>query len=186
MGTRALAALLAALLAACGQPLLYAELDAPSVAVTQALPALPGAPPIDAPATALPPGGMDLPLGGIDLGAEGEHSRITLNGATLQLLHPSAGTSFAGVRTAELQLLPAAGSNQAAVVIASYDRARDGAAADRLVLRAAAEVDLLPYLSAQQVRVQVLVAGVPPGPLGSTWSSDLTVDLHVLARVEVR
>jgi len=185
MGTRALAAVSAALLAACGQPLLYAEIDAPSVAVTQALPALPGSPPVDAPATALPPDGLDLPLGDIDLGAEGEHSRITLNGATLQLVNPAAGTSFSGVRAAELQLLTDPGGNQPAVVLASYDRARDGVASERLVLRAAAEVDLLPYLSAQRVRVQVVVAGTPPGPLGSTWSSDLTVDLHVLARVEV-
>jgi len=179
-------ALAAALLAACGEPILYAELDEPSVALTQSLPAMPGAPAVDLPATVLPPEGLDLPLGDIDLGAGGKHSRATLNGAVLQLVNPASGTSFAGIRRAELQLLPDGGTGGTLpVTLACYDRERDGAATDRLAFRAAEPVNLLPYLSARQVRVQVVVAGVPPGPAGSTWESDLTVDLHLLARVEL-
>lgn len=181
--TRRALALAASLLAACGEPILYAQVDEPSVAVTQSLPALPGSPPVDLPATVFPEGGLDLPLGNLDLGAEGEHSRATLNGAVLELLDPTPETSFAGVRQAELQLLPGGGA--APVAIASFDRERDGAAGRRLVLRPAEPMNLLPYLSADSLKVQVVVAGIPPGPVGTTWTSDLTVDLHLLARVEV-
>jgi len=182
MAPRALA-LAALLLAACGEPILYAQIDEPSVAFTQSLPALPGSPAVDLPATVLPEGGLDLPLGNLDLGAEGEHSRATLNGAVLELVTPAPDTSFAGVRRAELQLLPGGGA--APVTVASFDRERDGAAGRRLALRPGEPVNLLPFLRADQVKVQVVVAGIPPGPAGTEWRSDLTVDLHLLARVEV-
>lgn len=184
LNIRALAAAASSLLlAACGQPLLYAEIDVPSVAITQSMPDMPGAPPIDLPALTV---NLELSIGDLGLGARSERSSVTLNGAVLQLVGPAVGTTFAGLRTVELRLLPAAGSSQPEGVLATFDRARDGAAGDRIALRATDQVNLLPYLSADRVRVQVVAAGVPPGPVGSTWSSDLTVDLHVVARVDVR
>lgn len=181
------AALAAALLAACGEPLLYAEMEVASVAVTQALPTLPGSPQVDAPTTPLPPEGFDLDLGEIDLGAESEKSSVTLNGALFEITDPtSPETTFAGIRRAELLILPAAGSVEPPVTLALYDRDRDGPATTRLALRPVGPVNLLPYLSANQVKAQVIVGGIPPGPAGGSWTADLTVDMHLLARTELR
>ncbi|MBI5070520.1 MAG: hypothetical protein HZB56_20010 [Deltaproteobacteria bacterium] len=187
MARALIAALAAVLLSSCGEPLLYAEMEVASVAVTQTLPTLPGSPPVDVPTTPLPADGFDLKLGDIKLGGETEKSRVTLNGAVFEILNPtSPETTFAGIRRAELILLPAVGTSGPPVTLALYDRARDGAATTRLAMQPVGAVNLLPYLSAEQVRVQVVVGGVAPGPLGGTWTADLTVDLHVKARVEYR
>jgi hypothetical protein len=180
--TRRLAvALAAAALAACGKPLLYARLDAPSVTVTQALPALPGAPAVDGTAV-LPPGGVDFPVGDLVVDRSFQGSRVTLNGAALAMTGSGGGPSFAGIRRAVLRVT-APGGALVAADLASFDAVRDGAAGATLALRPETAIDLLPYLSAQALHLELELSGTPPGPEGTSWTADLTLDFHLVAQV---
>ena len=173
-------AALALALAACGDPLFYAKVDEPSLAVTQTLPPVPGAPAVDVPTATV--AALQFRVGDVVAGPGSEQSRLTLSGAKLTLLSPGAGTTFAGVRTAQVRVVAPPASALPAQTVATYDRDRDGPAGTVLALRGS-DVDVLPYLSTGALQLQLSAAGVPPGPVGTSWVADLTLDLHLVARV---
>jgi hypothetical protein len=170
-------------LAGCGDPLLYLKVDEPSLVVTQSLPTVPGAPPVDVPAVTLPPGGLDIDIGDVSVDTSGSRSRLELRRATLAMVAASPGTDFSGIRSASLVITPPVGADLPQVVVASFDAVRDGTAGAALVLSAASPVDLLPYLSTHKLHVEIVAAGSPPGPLGTSWTADLALDFHLLAMV---
>jgi hypothetical protein len=175
--------LAAAALAGCGDPLLFLRVDEPSLTVTQTLPPVPGAPAVAVPSVEIPPGGADVGVGDFAVGQSEKGSRLTLNGARLVLLSPAPGTSFSGITAASLAVVPPSGSALPPVTVAGYDQARDGPADAALVLTASGGADLLPYLGARTLRVVLTASGTPPGPAGSTWTADLTLDFHLVAEV---
>jgi hypothetical protein len=183
--TRALALAASALSlgAGCSDPLLFVQVDEPSLTVTQTLPPVPGAPAVAVSAFEIPPGGVEVSVGDLVVGSTSRGSRLTLNGARLALLAPAPGTTFAGVTAASLEVVPPAGSGLPQAAIATYDQARDGPAGATLALAGSAGVDLLPYLGAKTLRVVLGAAGTPPGPAGTSWTADLTLDLHLVAEV---
>jgi hypothetical protein len=180
---KTIALVLAGALAGCGDPLLFVEVDEPSLTITQTLPGVPGAPPVAVASTDIPPGGLDVGVGDFAVDRAAPGSRLSLNGARLVLLSPGAGTTFAGITGAALGVVPPDGSGLPPLVAATYDQARDGPAGSALTLAASGSADLLPYLGAKTLRVVLTVAGEPPGPAGIVWTADLTLDFHLVARV---
>jgi len=181
--TLALSLASAGLLAGCGDPLLYLEVDEPSLVITQRLPDVPGAPAVDVPAVNIPPGGLDVDIGDIGVGPSSSRSSLELRGAALAMLSPGPGTDFSRITSASLIVTPPAGTNLPQLVIASFDAARNGVAGTTLALSAPGPVNLLPYLAAGKLRVEIVAAGSPPGPPGSSWAADLSLDFHLRAMV---
>jgi hypothetical protein len=161
-------------------PLMYAKLDEPSVAITNTITAV-GLPQVDVPSVTV--ANVTFQIGDITVDESSKDSSLWLNKATLQLLNPGPGTTFAGIKTASIAIsAPPGNTNLVTQVVASYDQARDGPAGDTLVLAATQEINLIPYLSSKTLVVDLTGSGVPPGPLGVTWTADLTLDFHVIAQ----
>ncbi len=172
------------LLAGCGDPLLFARVDDRSVAVTQGLPSAPGLPAVEVPSVTL--ASVDFQVGDINLGLDTRGSRLTLNRVVLAMVSAAPGTTFAGITHASVTIAPPAGTpGLGPQEVASYDQARDGVAGTSLVLTPSGDFDLLPYVFEKTIAVSISASGTPPGPLGSTWTSDLTLDFHVVAQASL-
>jgi hypothetical protein len=179
----------ALLLASC-----YAELDAPSVQVKQAIATdIPGLP---ATQFNLPCPGLgclisaEFQLGEVAVDESEKDSRLELNSAAVEMTTASA-MDFRGVTEAKLKLLPPAGSALPAVDIAVYRTAAAGtgpavgtlSADGRTITLAATEKpNLLPYLHTQTLTLNLSGSGTPPGPVGAgTWQPTITLDFRILA-----
>jgi hypothetical protein len=166
-----LSAALAAL-AACS-PLFYGKLDAPSVAITRDLPPVPGAA-LGQTAVTTPP--ITFDLGDITVDESSNDSKVTVNQATLEMVTGTA--TFAAIDSASVSISDPSGLLPTEVV-ADYSKARDGAAGTTLTLKGTDGLNLIPYMNGQVVSVVVEVRGVPPT---TAWTSQFTLDLHVIAQ----
>lgn len=170
----------AALLAGCS-PLFFGKVEEPSLAVTQRLPPVPGAPPVVVPSGLLFPA-FTFEIGDVGVKQDSSDSTLWLNGATLAMVSPGPLTSFSDVTTAALAVVPPAGSALPEVVVADFDAARDGAAGTTLALKGTGRANLLPYLQATRIALRASMSGALPGPADITWTADLTLDFHVVAQ----
>jgi hypothetical protein len=165
-----LAAVLAVALTGC-----YAQLEESSLVISQPLGVtVPGA------AAA---GDVTLPtitfqVGDVTVDAGDTDSKLVLTTASLVM---TAGTTdFSGVTGAALTVTPPAGSSLQPVTL-TYDRTRDGPAGTTLTMkRGAEEVNLLPYLEAQSLLLDVSLSGAAPT---TAWTADLDLDFHLLGKV---
>jgi hypothetical protein len=117
-------------------------------------------------------------------------SKLELNGATV-VMNTTSAMDFRGITEAKLKLLPPAGSALPATDVAVYRTAAAGtgpavgtlSADGRTITLAATEKpNLLPYLHAQSLTLNLSGSGTPPGPVGAgTWSPTITLDFHILA-----
>jgi hypothetical protein len=169
-------------LAGC-DPLMYGKLDEPSIAITQGLPSAPGLPALEVPSVTLAQ--QTFQLGDITVDESSKDSRVTVNQAILEITAvtpANATTSFAGIKTAAVSVAAPPGSSLPTQTVATYDQTRDGPAGTALTLKGADGVNLVPYITGKSLVVNLTASGVPPGPLGTSWTSDLTLDLHIIAQ----
>jgi hypothetical protein len=124
-----------------------------------------------------------------DLGPATVKTSLTVNDAAFAL-QPQAGASFSAVNTVTLlaALNPPAtpGADPCAtasncVVIADFDKTRDGAADQRIVLTSKG-VDLVTVINASthDLVLQIQATGTAPGP--GAWNADLSMDMALKAR----
>ena len=173
------------LLAAC-DPLFYAKVDAPSVAITQSLPGpIPGAPqvPVTVPTSLIQ---YSFDIGQVTVDQSSKDSSLTLNGATVAITS-SGPPSFSGIDELDLVVAPPSGDpTLTAVTVARYSKSAgvgtlstDG---KTLTLAPPEKVELLPYLQGTVLTVSLSGSGILPGPVGTTWTADVTIDFHVIAQ----
>jgi hypothetical protein len=103
-----------------------------------------------------------------------------------------ATLSFSGITEAKLKIVPPAGSPLVATDVAVYRTAAAGtgpavgsisADGKTIVLAATDAANLLPYLHAQTLTLNLSGSGTPPGPVGAgTWQPTITLDFHILAK----
>ena len=154
----------------------YAQIDEPTLVLSRSLPEVPGAP--VAGAITLP--AIDFSVGDLSVDETDAHSRLSLTSPSV-VMTSAGGDDFGGIQSASLRILPPAGSSLEAKTLASYDRSNDGQAQRTLLMKGVAgEVNLLPYLRASSLRLEISASGVAPG---TPWTSDLELDLHLLGKI---
>ncbi|HYY53304.1 MAG TPA: hypothetical protein VE755_10545 [Myxococcales bacterium] len=110
------------------------------------------------------------------------NTSLILSGAAVQLQDPSSG-DFGAVQTISLLAAPSGTDCQAnpasCTTLADYDRTRDGAATQTLVLRGR-NVDLITLIStAHTLDLQLQGSGTGPG---NAWNADVSMDMALKAR----
>jgi len=178
----------------------YAQLDNSSITMTHSLCSggsncIPGGPGV--PLSVIQIGGQNtfnVPFGdqpllqhANSLGPVSVNSSLLLNDAAFVM--KTAGASFSGVDSitllAALQPPATPGADPCAtasncVAIASYDKTRDGAADQQLVLKGNG-ADLLNYINAttHDLIVQIQASGFAPN---TSWNADVAMDMALTAR----
>jgi hypothetical protein len=171
--------LVVAIVAACS-PFIYGKVDAPSVKVTQTFPAISGLPTPSQPVD-VPPVSFTFDIGEIIVGEGDQDSSLTLNEATLSMADPSTTTvNFEGID--RLTLSVTSGTQE--VTVAEYVKGSVPVSRS-ITLAPTGNVNLLPYLSGKGLMVKVSGTGIPPGPLGTSWTPQLLLDFHVIAQHNV-
>lgn len=166
-----------ALLAACGDPLFSAEVEVErfcygrricAASSPTCIPALPANPP----SASIPPGSL-VPSVAVPLQlppllrSQGSEVEIRLLEASLRPV--SASTDLKGIVSLELQLVPAGG---APVTFASYARRVPTPATVPTITLAGQRIDVVGYLQANQMQVQL--GGAYDAPFPATgWDADL-------------
>ncbi len=176
----------AAAVAACS-PLVYGKVDAPSVKITQTFGAIAGLPTPSQPVD-VPPVPFTFDIGEIIVGEGDQDSSLTLNEATLSMLTATTTVHFEDID--RLTLSVTSGTQE--VTIAEYVKgsvgkleSTDKVANGSITLVPTGSVNLIPYLSQKTLSVKVSGRGIPPGPLGTSWTPQLVLDFHVIAQHNV-
>lgn len=186
----ALLALAAAALASCGDPLLFAELQIPRLAVTlpsQTFPASDTTDPatwcalVQDPAAPCIQLTLDYDLGGQVpvLDEPGVTYDLRLTDVAIALTTTGAGEDLAGVRQVTVLVLATPGDPGSGVVVASYARL-PGAAPTTVAIAGNSSLDLGPYLAAGRLPVRVEVtldSGTPEFLADVTVGFSLEVQL---------
>lgn len=169
-----------ATIAAACSPLVYGKVDAPSVKITQTFGAISGLPTPSQPVD-VPPVSFTFDIGEIIVGEGDQDSSLTLNEATLSIVNPSTTTvNFEGIDRLTLSVT----SGTQDVTIAEYVQG-SVPATKSITLVPTGSVNLIPYLSQKKLSVKVSGRGIPPGPLGTSWTPQLELDFHVIAQHNV-
>ena len=167
----------------------YAKLDEPSIAVTQTTPSIPGLPPVavTVPANIFP--SFSFSVGDFPGSDEtSKESSVVLNSASVAMTATSSsGSNFDGITNATLSVTPPSGSGLPTTAVATYvkgDATRGSLSADgrTITLTPIDSTNLLPYLTQKSISISLSGTGTPPGPVGGSWSADVTLDFHVVAQ----
>ncbi len=179
-------ALAAALLAtACGDPLLFAELEIPSVEVklpSQSFPAttIPPGAPCSTPCVISQPFTYDLGSQVSVLDEKNVTSEIRVTALSIALTANGPLANFANVRSVRLWMVAPPGSALQDVVVAAYDRP-PGAAPQQITVSGYSNVDLAPYLQAGLLQVAAEMAfdtGIP------SFTADVTGDFYLKVKLD--
>ncbi len=168
-----------ATIAAACSPLVYGKVDAPSVKITQTFGAISGLPTPSQPVD-VPPVPFTFDIGEIIVGEGDQDSSLTLNEATLSMLTATTTVHFEDID--RLTLSVTSGTQE--VTIAEYVQG-SVPATKSITLVPTGSVNLIPYLSQKTLSVKVSGRGIPPGPLGTSWTPQLVLDFHVIAQHNV-
>jgi hypothetical protein len=187
-----IAAAAALLLAACGGPMLYAEIEIPDLRVTLPSQQFPG---FDTPLPAnwCDPAGLGTPpcvaLGtGYDLSAQVpalDQSNVTaevrLTDVAFKLVTTGGGTvaDLSGIQSATVRV--GADATHPGTVVASYTRTTTSPPPTTIAITGKANVDLAPYLSSGKlpIRVEVVVDGGT-----SAFQADITGGFYVRVKLD--
>ncbi len=187
----AVAAALAAALAGCGGPLLFAEVQVPKVGATlprQSFPASDTTDPADW-CSALqtdPPciqTSIDYDLGGMVpiLNDPGVTYDIRLTELAVALSTTEVGKDLSGVRSASVSVLTNVADPASAVVIASYVRPSGTATPTSISVSGNSNLDLGPYLRGGVLRVHAELVIDKPTP---AFLADVTSQLSLEAKLD--
>lgn len=173
------------LLAACGGPLLYADLEVPQVLVTlpsQRFPASAGNPALwcapTAPSCVATELEYDLGQSVSYLREPGATYQVRLNHLAIAMV-ATAGGDLRGVKSAAILAYPAAGG--APVEIARYVRSAADPAPTTIAVAGDPGLDLAPYVSAGRIRVRVELTYDAPTP---AFDADVTADFYLKVRLD--
>ncbi|WP_242394291.1 lipoprotein [Anaeromyxobacter oryzisoli] len=181
-----LAAVLLALLAGCGGPLLFADLTIPELAVTLPQQAFPGMAADPSRWCAGQPDCVTTDLT-YDLGEQVSvltrpdvQYELRLTTLAIALDAASAGTDLRGVKSASVEVFPPDGS--APVVVASYTRAAsDTATPTSLAVSGDSTLDLSPFVQAGQLHARVSVSYDAPTP---PFTADVRATFYLKVKLD--
>ena len=171
---------LALALAGCGGPVLFAELEMPSVEVTLPQYQFPGA---AGSATVSKDISFDV---GANVPVVNERNvtldlKLTRLGIVLRTTNPLDVNGFDGVKSVTISALDPV-TSQPALVLARYDRPPGASGITQISVQSATDADLMPYLSAGVITVRAeYTSDEPPiASLGALpyydWTADVTAE----------
>lgn len=173
------------LLAACGGPLLYADLEVPQVLVTLPAQRFPAS--VASPALWCDPSTPSCVATELEYDLAQSVSYLREPGATYQVrltrlaiaMTAAAGGDLGGVKSAVILASPAAGG--APVEIARYTRSAADPAPTTLSVAGDPGLDLAPYVTAGRIRVRVELSYDAPTP---AFDADVTADFYLKVRLD--
>ncbi|HUL58355.1 MAG TPA: hypothetical protein VLU43_03730 [Anaeromyxobacteraceae bacterium] len=181
-------ALAAALLAtACG-PVLYAELEIPSVQVKLPSQSFPAAAPLPVNQCPTPQTGCVYQTFSYDLGSQvsvlddkNVTSQIRLTSLAVDLTAGSALADFGGIASITMSVLAPDGTALPGVTVASYHRSAADPNPHAISVAGNSNVDLAPYLEAGKLTIaseMVVDAGTPD------FTADVTSDFYLKVKID--
>lgn len=173
------AALLLAL-AGCGDAILFAELDMPSVQVTLAKQTFFG--------TALPTTSTDLSFDiGTNVPIVNEPNvtvDMTLTSMELVLdpANPANPANFDAIDTVTIEALAPAGSGLTDLVLLNYTKAAGATGITHIDAASSTSADLTPYLQAGAINLRASYSGT--GLPTADWTADVTAEFHIKVKMD--
>jgi hypothetical protein len=173
------AALLAGL-AGCG-PVLFAELEMPSVVVTLPKQAFTGVTP---PATTTTTFAFDVGANVPIVNEPNVTLDLTLKRMTLilDITNPLNPANFDNIDTVTISAVAPAGSGLANLVLVDYLKPAGASDIKRIEVSSATESDLVPYLQAGRIDVEASYTG--SGLPTADWTADVSADFRIQVKLD--
>lgn len=174
-----LASSLALTLAGCGGPVLFAELEMPSVAVTLPQYSFPGAPAgVTVREDIVVDVGANVPL----VNEPNVEFDLRLSRMTLVLDTSGPMSNFDDIESVTITALAPAGSGLVDLVLLAYTNPHTATNVTRITATSETDADLKPYLSAGQLNIKAEYTG--GGLPLSTWTADLTAEFWMKVKLD--
>jgi hypothetical protein len=180
MNARTLSASLLLALAGCGGPVLFAELEMPSVEVTLPQQTFPGTTLTTQTTNFSFDVGANVPVVNepnveLDL----QLTRMVLVLDTANPLNPA---SFDNVDSVTIEALAPPASGLADLVLVAYTKPAGASGITRIEASSATAADLTPYLQAGRIDVRASYTG--SGLPTADWTADVTADFHIKVKLD--
>jgi len=172
-----------AALAACGGPILFAELTMPSVEVTLPQHVFPGDPlGLSSSETVSFDVGANVPV----VNEPNVDFDLRITRMTLVLDTTGPLSNFDGFQTVKITALHPSGNAALDLVLLRYDKPAAASRITRISATSETDADLKPYLSAGviDVRAEFTSDGVNPTLPPSDWTADLTADFWMRVKLD--
>jgi hypothetical protein len=166
-------------LAACGGPLLFAELELPSVEVTLPQYQFPGS---VAGAPVVQTASFDLGVNVPVINQSNVTIELKLNKMTIVLNTSGPLSNFDQIDSVTITALPPPGSTLPRLVLIDYTNPHTATGVTSVTATSQTATELKPYLDAGKITVEARYAGT--GLPTSPWTADVTADFWIKVKLD--